>query len=91
MPDFHGWAEEGISLPLDLTALPTSRLTCKENLTSEVTEYMDHKGGAITMVLVINCYGLLRRLKVWHMVFFGTLEQSGMGIKNILGRRNGKS
>lgn len=43
MPDFHGWAEEGISLPLDLTALPTSRLTCKENLTSEVTEYMDDR------------------------------------------------
>jgi len=45
---------------------------------------MQDKEGAIRMVLVINYYSLLGRLKVWHMVFFGTLEQSGMGIKTFL-------
>ena len=54
MPDFHGWAEEGISLPLDLTALPTSRLTCKENLTSEVTEYMDDRKNESARILAFS-------------------------------------
>ena len=67
------------------------RGACQAVVHAVTKSRMQDKGGAITMVLVINCYGLLRRLKVWHMVFFGTLEQSGMGIKNILGRRNGKS
>ena len=52
---------------------------------------MQDKEGAITMVLVINYYSFLGRLKVWHMVFFWCFGTVRDGYKNILGRRSGKS